>query len=193
MATMIFHRFLKDRRGGISADVRARDHSGLRPRRRRGRLQPRQFGAAPRMQAADDATALMLSKVASDADRSAAAAQGHRLLQRAVQPPRGEEPRHHADLHHRRRLAARHHRHRRRSTPSFMKIMGFSTSTSAATSDGEMGQHAPARRARARQHRLDGRRRQDRRRSRPRPTTCSPSSRTPPPTTATSMCRSFRS
>ena len=44
---------------------------------------------------------------------------------------------------------------------TFMKIMGFSSLSDRCVVDGEVGQHEAARRARARQHRIDGKLRQN--------------------------------
>ena len=76
---------------------------------------------------------------------------------------------------------------------TFMKVMGYHEPQHRQHVDGEMGQQPPARRAGARQHRLDGERRQDGRAEDGREEPARPSSRTPRRPTATSMCRSFRS
>ena len=68
------------------------------------------------MQAAADATALMLSKIAPTIDHFDAADQGQRLLQGAVSPPGSNRPHHQRVLQsqHQRRLAGCRHRLGRR-------------------------------------------------------------------------------
>ena len=51
------------------------------------------------MQAALDATALAMAKLAPTLTQSRAAEKDDRLFQGDVQSARGEEPRHHAELH----------------------------------------------------------------------------------------------
>ena len=112
------------------------------------------------MQAALDATALMLSKEAATDTSDAAADQGAEIFHRAVHPAGSDQRLGHADLHHDRRLPGR----RQRSAtcrPASWASSAIDNITVDALVHRQMGHLAAARRAGARQHRLDGRRRQD--------------------------------
>ena len=143
------------------SDVRARHPSGGGIHRRRRRLQPRQFGAHRDAGGGrrDRAHALQ-ERVHDDVDP--ARHEGDILLPGTVQPPRGGQPDDHADLHHDRRLGADHHGVRHRHNVVH-EADGLSAAQRRDELDRQMGQFAPAGCARARQHRLDGRRRQDQR------------------------------
>ena len=108
---MSLSRFMKDRRGGVAPMFAiavvpllglvgaAVDYS-------------RANSIRAGLQSALDATALAMAKLAPTLTQSELQTEDHRLLQRDVQSSRGEEHRHHADLHDGGRLAA-HHRGRR--------------------------------------------------------------------------------
>ena len=152
--------YLQDRRGVRRTDVCACDHSGRRADRRGGRLQPRQLdpqrrpGRAGRDRARDGETR-------PDTDADPAGDQVERLFPGVVQPSRGQDPHRHADLYHHGRLAADADR-LDLGGHDVHEGDGLHEPRHQEHRDGEVGQPAPARRACARHHRLDGERRQDR-------------------------------
>ena len=77
------------------------------------------------MQAAADATALMLAKNAATLTSRASSDQGQRLLQGAVHPPRSDRPDGQHHLHHDRRARRSPSRPRADVKTDFMQLMGF--------------------------------------------------------------------
>ena len=115
------------------------------------------------MQSSLDATALAMAKIAPTLTQAQLKQKSTDYFNAMFNHPDAKNLDDQADLHHHRRLAARHSASGSMDT-SFMNLHGLPEPEHRQHLHGEVGQQPPARRARARQHGLDGRRRQDGRR-----------------------------
>ena len=191
MRDMLLSRFLRDRRGGVAPMFALA-------------IIPISVSSAPRSTTAAPIRCAPACSPRSTRPRSRWRSSRRRLTQSELQTkanayfqamfnhPEAKNLVHHAELHHGRRLAA-DHRGVRLGRHLVHEHHGLLEPRHRQHVHGEVGQQPPARRAGARQHRLDGERRQDRRAEDRDQEPAHAAQELPRPPTATSMCRSFRS
>ncbi len=115
------------------------------------------------LQASLDATALAMARLAPTLTAEQLQEKTSAYFTAQFNRPEAKNVSVTTDLHDDRRIDPDASRRSGSVDTTFTRVMGYSLAQRRLVVDHQMGQSAPARRARARHHRLDGERRQDRR------------------------------